>query len=262
MTALLDKQRVRASFAKASASYDEMATLQRKVGRQLFACIPSQENSKILDLGCGTGFFTQLVAAANQDADVYALDLALSMLGKTKSRENCCDVSLVCADAEQLPFVDNSMQLLSSNLALQWCQNLGLLFTGVHRVLENQGSFVFSTFGPNALNELKSAWAKVDAYPHVNDFCSEKVLRYALEEAGFCDIQIKSETYESKYKTVLDLMRELKGIGARNANLARKKTLTSKGDLLRLQDAYSEDAVSGIKASFEILYVVARVRKG
>jgi len=262
MTAdLLDKQRVRASFAKASDSYDGMATLQRKVGRHLFASAPVQEKSEILDLGCGTGFFTQLIAEANLAANIYALDLALPMLNKTKSRDQCNKVALVCADAEQLPFAGNRLQLVSSNLALQWCQNLESLFAGIHRVLEDEGCFVFSTFGEGALKELKKAWAEVDDYPHVNDFCSDIVIQAALENAGFVDIQIESQTYYSEYQSVLELMHELKGIGAHNVSLARKKTLTSKGDLKRLFSAYPEEIGGGIKASFEIIYVVAKARK-
>ena len=262
MTAgLLDKQRVRASFAKASNSYDGMAALQRKVGKHLFSRMSVLEKFEILDLGSGTGFFTQLIAEANQAANIYALDLALPMLHKTRNREQCKKVALVCADAEQLPFIDNSMQLVSSNLALQWCQNLEPLFAGIHRVLENEGSFVFSTFGEGALKELKKAWAEVDDYPHVNDFCSDVVIQAALEKAGFFDIQIESYTYYSEYKNVLDLMRELKGIGAHNASLARKKTLTSKGDMRQLFAAYPEESGGGIKASFEIVYVVAKAGK-
>ena len=261
MAVLLDKQRVRASFAKASDSYDGMATLQRKVGRHLFSRISVLKTFEILDLGCGTGFFTQLIAEENQAVNIYALDLALPMLHKTKNREKCEKVALVCADAEQLPFIDSSMQLVSSNLALQWCQNLEPLFAGIHRVLEDEGSFVFSTFGEGALKELKDAWAEVDDYPHVNDFCSDVVIQAVLESAGFFDIQIESQTYYSEYQSVLELMRELKGIGAHNVNLARKKTLTSKGDMKRLFAAYPKELGGGIKASFEIIYVVAKVRK-
>ncbi|NOQ15568.1 MAG: malonyl-ACP O-methyltransferase BioC [Methyloprofundus sp.] len=261
MAVLLDKQQVRASFAKASNSYDAMAALQRKVGQHLFSGLSIDEKTHILDLGCGTGFFAQLISKSTRETHIYALDIALPMLAKTKKREQCENVRLVCADAERLPFIDNSMQLVSSNLALQWCQNLDQLFAGVHRVLKKDGCFVFSTFGVNALKELKAAWATVDDYPHVNEFCSELIIRTALEKQGFCDIQIESHTYRSEYKSVLDLMRELKGIGAHNANQARKKTLTSKGDMKRMFTAYPEELDGGVKASFEIIYVMAKAEK-
>jgi malonyl-CoA O-methyltransferase len=252
---------VRASFAKASDSYDGMATLQKKVGVQLFNNISNIETSQILDLGCGTGFFTQLIAESNREANIYALDLALPMLNKTQKRKQCKDVLLICADAEQLPFIDNSMQLVSSNLALQWCHSLELLFTGIYRVLKNEGSFIFSTFGANALNELKVAWAAVDDYPHVNEFCSELVIRTALEKVGFIDIKIENYKYYSEYQSVLALMRELKGLGAHNVNQERKKTLTSKGTMNRMIAAYPKEVSGGIKASFEIMYVTAKARK-
>jgi malonyl-CoA O-methyltransferase len=231
---LLDKQRVRASFAKASNSYDAMAVLQRKVGLHLFDNISITEKTEILDLGCGTGFFTQLIAKSNQDADIYALDLTLSMLDKTKSREQCKNVRLVCADAEQLPFIDNSMQLVSSNLALQWCQNLEQLFSGVHRVLGKNGSFVFSTFGVDALNELKSAWAMVDDYPHVNEFCSKFMIQSDLEKAGFIDVQIEPEDDEIAAPSE-HLPERAKALGILNKTLFGNKC---DGEIERIQLHY------------------------
>ena len=167
-------------------------------------------------------------------------------------------MSLVCADAENLPFITESMGAVTSNLALQWCLNLEGLFSGVHRVLQPNGLFAFSTFGATALKELKAAWENVDDYPHVNEFYSESVLESALQIAGFVDIKIETKVYVSEYESVWHLMRELKAIGAHNVSHTRRKTLTSKGQMQAMIAAYPVDSAGRVRASFEILYIKAR----
>jgi len=253
----LDKQQIRRSFAKASKSYDGMANLQRKVGRELIKQVSLPEQASVLDLGCGTGFFTQQLIEKVGLKNIVALDLAVPMLLQTRSRLVEYDISLVCADAEALPFVDESVDSVVSNLALQWCMGLDDLFVDVQRVLRPKGSFIFSSFGASALHELKEAWANVDNYRHVNEFCSVAEVSEKLQQAGFHEVQVVTKTYMSQYPDVLNLMRELKAIGAHNVSHQRNKQLTSKRQLQALISAYPKEVNGGVKASFEIIYAQA-----
>ncbi|GAW85967.1 malonyl-CoA O-methyltransferase [Bathymodiolus platifrons methanotrophic gill symbiont] len=255
----LDKRQIRQSFANAAQSYDAMATLQRKVGHELIAKLAMPHEAMVVDVGCGTGFFTQQLRDRALLENILALDVAMPMLLKARQRLDDISIPLVCADAEQLPFASHSIDGLVSNLALQWCQGLGEMFADVFRVLRANGSFVFSTFGESALCELKAAWAAVDDYPHVNDFCNLSLIKQHLQAAGFVDVQLESRVYQIKYNDVIELMRELKGIGAHNVSQARNKTLTTKGQLQVLVAAYPKDDDGKITASYEIIYVQAKV---
>jgi len=253
----LDKRQIKRSFAKASKSYDGMASLQRQVGRDLIKQVSLPEQANVLDLGCGTGFFTQQLIEKVGIKNIVALDLALPMLLQTRARLGEHHISLVCADAESLPFVDESVDSVVSNLALQWCMGLDDLFVDIRSTLKREGRFIFSSFGASALYELKAAWAKVDDYRHVNEFYSASEVNEKLQQAGFHKIQIVTKTYISQYPDVLNLMRELKGIGAHNVSHQRNKQLTSKRQLQALISAYPKEVHGGIKASFEIIYVQA-----
>jgi malonyl-CoA O-methyltransferase len=257
-TVALDKKQIRQSFANAAQSYDAMATLQRQVGRELIARLSLPHESLVLDVGCGTGFFTQQLRDRALLKNIVALDIAMPMLEKTRQRLNDNFVPLLCADVEQLPLANSSVDALASNLALQWCSDLGALFAGVQRVLRADGLFAFSTFGESALCELKSAWAEVDDYPHVNDFSSLLEIKQRMIAAGFVDVQLERRIYQVKYTSVIELMRELKGIGAHNVSQGRNKQLTSKGHLQSLLAAYPASADGKIIASYEVIYVLAK----
>ncbi len=251
----LDKKLIRRSFANAAESYDGMANLQRQVGRELIKQVLSAEHSVILDVGCGTGFFTEQLFNKLTAVDIIALDIAEPMLLKVRQRQLGESLQWVCADAESLPFVAGCVDSVVSNLALQWCQELKGTLVGMQRILRSGGQLVFSTFGASALCELKAAWALVDDRPHVNEFCSVQDIEAMLQVCGFENIEVLSHIYHSKYANVLELMRELKGIGAHNVNQARNKQLTGKGRLQVLAAAYPQDELGKITASFEIIYV-------
>jgi len=255
---VLDKKQMRQSFGRASQSYDGMAILQRQVGRELVNKVSLANDALVLDVGCGTGFFTRQLREVAGLENILALDIALPMLLKTRQRAECANVPLICADAEQLPLIDRCVAGVVSNLALQWCANLEAMFADIKQVLQSEGQFVFSTFGTSALHELKTAWAVVDDYPHVNEFCVMEEIGEKLQAAGFIDVCLERRIYQSKYANVIELMRELKGIGAHNVSYQRNKALTSKGQIQAMCAAYPVDADGQITASFEIIYVQAR----
>jgi malonyl-CoA O-methyltransferase len=275
----LDKAKIRQSFAAASLTYDGVAELQRTVGKALLAaCDAESLVGTLVDLGCGTGFLTakllseqvgyasrtMILAEENGTRcvpyrSVIALDIALPMLQVTRTKlADAPNVGYLCADAEQLPLAEQVVNGVFSNLALQWCVNLEAVFTDIKRVLKPGGRLVFSTFGPQTLQELKSAWAEVDAYKHVNEFYSEQQMAHFLRLAGYTEIQIETKRHISSYGSVWDLMKELKQIGAHNVIAGRNKSVTTKTQMQRMIEAY-ERHQSGdrIAATFEVIMVSA-----
>lgn len=258
--ALLDKAGVRRSFAAAADSYDSAATLQRRVAVSLLQKFPLQTlDGRILDLGCGTGFLTRQFMTDYVDQSVIALDIALPMLRTARRKTQDLPVDYLCADAEKLPFADNSLQQIYSNLALQWCQDLSAVLTDMRRLLRPGGQLVFSTFGPATLRELKAAWAAVDDFAHVNDFYSLEQIRGFLKVAGWEAVTVESVVYQLRYSSVPTLMRELKDLGAHNVNQTRNRRLTTRSQLqhmvLNYEAAMADDEII---ASYEIILVRGR----
>lgn len=256
--ALLDRNRIRRSFAAAASGYDAVAVLQRRVGEQLLQAFPAGAGAGVtLDLGCGTGFIAERLLQVHGAAELLAVDLALPMLQVSRSKLAARPIHYVCADAERLPLADSCVAQIYSNLALQWLEDLPTLFRELHRVLQPQGLLQFTSFGPATLMELKQAWHAVDAAVHVNQFETGERLNAALAAAGFEIMVAESVIEQCHYGSVLELMRELKGLGAHNVNHGRKTAPTTRTELERMMRQYPQ-AADGIVASYEIFYYQAR----
>ena len=256
----LTKTGIKRAFTAASSTYDSAAGLQRKVGLELLKTIDAKLLSgTLLDIGCGTGFLTaEILERFNHDS-ITALDIAWTMLKTTQQKLALYNqVHYVCADAEQLPFGEQCLDGVFSNLALQWCSDLDGVFSSIRRALKPGKPLVFSTFGPQTLSELKSAWASVDSYQHVNSFYSEAELRQFLVTAGFKNIQLLSVCYSSSYSSVLALMQELKQLGAHHVVKGANKQITTKTAMQQMISAYQKQGENDqILATFEVISITA-----
>ena len=147
------------------------------------------------------------------------------------------------------------MDLLFSNLALQWCLDLDQTFNEFRRVLKPGGLLMFTTFGPDTLRELRSCWSQVDGYTHVNNFFDMHDVGDALVRNSFAEPVMDMELLTMTYKDVPSLMRDLKTIGAHNVTQGRSRKLTGKGRLQRVNAAYEQYRSDGVlPVSYEVVY--------
>lgn len=257
---LLPKQTITQAFNQAAARYDDVANLQRRVADGLLQQL-SHLNlivDRALEVGTGTGYLTAGLSKALPDAQLLGIDIAERMIKKTAgkmSQQDSC--YCVCADTDLLPLIDASVDLVVSNLALQWCSDLLNTFNEYQRVLMSKGQLLFTTFGPGTLNELRASWACVDDDVHVNNFVDIDTIKSALRVSGFVVDDLTVEPVKLFYSDVTNLMGRLKLLGAHNINQGRARGLTGKYKFKKMIDAYESYRESEIPASYEVIYVRA-----
>ena len=257
---VIDKARVRAAFDRAAQTYDAAAVLQKLVRDEMFSRLDLIKIAphRILDAGCGTGHGSFELQKRFKAAQVFSLDLAMGMLEKTHAQQSLLNKlfrpkRLICADIENLPIADNSMDVVWSNLAIQWCNDLDKSFTGVARLLKPNSLFIFSTFGPDTLKELRAASNNGDT--HVSRFIDMHDIGDALTRHGFNAPVLDVERYTLTYDNVRAVMQDLKSIGANNATRGRGRGLTGKGFFKQLAVQYEQFRVAGkLPATFEVIY--------
>lgn len=255
----IDKRRARQSFGRAAHSYDESAALQRLVGERMLTKLEAVrlEPQRILDIGTGTGGAISPLMQRFRGARLLALDFALPMLGRARRRGRWLRRPVcICGDFEQLPLADASIDLVHSSLAFQWANNLPRVFAECRRVLRPGGLFVFSTFGPDTLKELRTAWAEVDGASHVSPFIDMHDVGDMLGGTGFADPVMDADWVTMTYGDVKSLMVDLKGIGAGNATAGRQRTLTGKGRMAAFAASYEafRDPKQRLPATYEVVY--------
>jgi malonyl-CoA O-methyltransferase len=253
----LDRAQVRASFDRASATYESAAGLQARVAAELLERLDSfaLEPRVVLDLGAGTGRTTRELKRRYPRANVIALDLAAGMLREANRHQmRWRRFERVCGDAQRLPLAGASVDLVFSSLMLQWCE-LDAAFGEVRRVLKAGGFFAFSTFGPATLSELRSAWAQADGHNHVNHFIDMHDVGSALMRAGLSEPVLDVDRIELDYPDARTLMRDLKSIGAHNVTAGRPRALTGRARLVCMEHAYEAYRREGaLPATYEVIY--------
>ncbi|WP_419210446.1 malonyl-ACP O-methyltransferase BioC [Providencia manganoxydans] len=230
-----EKQKIASAFGKAAKRYDSIAYYQQNSGHQLLDLLASAQVNlaakKVIDVGCGTGFFSQIIKA--QGAEVTALDLSSGMLDV--ARQKNAAKQYICADMEALPFADQTFNVVFSNLAIQWCSDLSLALTELHRVTKSGGVIVFTTLAEGSLSELSQAWARLDGYSHVNAFLSFEQITASCQPWQH---QLLLQTDKLHFPDLARLLNSLKGIGATHLTAGRRGGLMTRQRLHRLESAY------------------------
>jgi len=148
--------------------------------------------------------------------------------------------------------------MVFSNLMLQWCPEPDPVLVEVRRVLRGQGVFLFTTLGPDTLNELRSSWAAVADHDHVHPFIDMHDIGDALIRAGFVEPVMDVERLTLTYEDVRTLMQDLRSIGARNASSERPRGLLGPRRLAAVVQAYERFRRDGrLPATYEVVYGTA-----
>jgi len=246
----IDLRALRRSLDRAAATFDAAAVLQAEVRERLLERLSyvAFTPTTVLDLGCRTGRGARALAGRYPQAEVIAVDLSVAMLRQAGEPP----FARVCADHAWLPLRDASVDLLFSNLALPWCDDLDAAFREFRRVIRPNGLVHFTTLGPGTLCELRAASG---GGPDGHALAEMHDIGDGLLRAGLAEPVLDVEHYTLTYRDVAALMRDLRAIGAGNVSAARSRGLTGRSRLATLASAYEPMRREGVlPASCEVVF--------
>ena len=261
----VDQRQVRRNFARAAATYDQVAVLQREVGSRMLERLDYVriEPKRVLDLGCGTGASLSALHERYPAIPLVGVDLSEPMLRAGQAQRSRLRwlrpflrgkrPPLLAADAAALPLPSQSIGLLWSNLMLHWLDDPLPVLREMHRVLALEGLLMFSTLGPDTLKELRASFG--DGYAHTQRFTDMHDYGDMLVACGFADPVMDAEILTLTYASFDDLLADLRRSGSNCAMRARRPGLMGRSAWAATRAAYEQLQRSGrLPATVEVVY--------
>ncbi len=255
---MVDKQLISSCFSRMAPEYNESAFLQQEIGARLLDNLDLMaiDPKVVLDLGAGTGQASGELLQRYRKSQVIAADFSIEMLQQVPQPRFRHKPVRLCADAELLPLMDDCVDLVFSNLMLQWCDPLLSCLQEVKRTMKAGGLFLFSTFGPDTLVELRTAWQEANGEDYMHPFMDMHDIGDALISVGLTEPVIEMEKLNVNYSGVMKLMQDIQCIGASNTMQQHTQKPTEKQALDAMEKIYREKFASGdsLPATFEVIY--------
>jgi SAM-dependent methyltransferase len=128
----------------------------------LQAMLPEMRGRKVLDLGCGFGWFCRWARAQGAES-VLGIDVSERMLARASETTPDTAIGYLRADLESLALAPAAFDLAYSSLALHYVRDLGRLLAEIHRALVPGGSLVASVEHPIYTAPRNPGWSRDDA---------------------------------------------------------------------------------------------------
>lgn len=272
---MVNKVQVQKNFGKYAVTYDQYAVIQKEMARELLEIIRRTGRCfrNILEIGCGTGFLTELLACEYPEAQITATDIAPEMITVAKEKLAIFpNISYFTADGENLSRQENirpsqQFDLIVSNAVFQWFSDYKGAFTQFHYYLEHKGYLIFSTLSSGTFKELyvclkegreditTCRQAKRES-AEKEPFIENKYLENLMKSTGFKNIGLEETTKLEYFESCRDFLKSLKMIGAHNYlsdELSAKGLGSGIFSLIKNYDALFSGE-KGVPATYQCLY--------
>ncbi|QHG92505.1 methyltransferase domain-containing protein [Coxiella endosymbiont of Amblyomma sculptum] len=252
---VLDNQAITKALESVSENYESVGILcviaNRLLDRLDFIRL---DPVRVVDFGSRTGYTTRALLNRYKNSDVVSLDFSLSLLKSSKKCFRSRLPKMLVAEYTLLPFSDQSVDLIFSNLTFQWSSDLQKTLLECKRILKPEGFLLFSTVGPDTLKELRESFS--DEKQHVHSFYDMHDIGDILTQLHFIDPVVDVDYLTVRYSSVLQIIVDLKSIGAHNVAQNRARGLMGKSQWEKMLQAYEKyrDENCLIPVTIEVVY--------
>lgn len=260
---LTENQRpIKGQFNTYAHRYDKHAIIQKKMAYHLLGQVNTKPTS-ILDIGCGTGLLTRLLANKFPDAKITAVDSSARMIALARQKLSNTNTQFILQDVEKLDLI-NKYDLITGNAVIQWFSHPEITIKKLAGKLNSSGTFLTATFGPETFCELKGIFKRVEdslglenAQHHLN-LPSVQHLRDIFTLASLGKINIFEKIERIHYLSCKDFLHSVKYMGASYSNNSYSIG-TMRKVLLKVMKEYDQSFRSdmGVYATYHIIYILS-----
>ncbi len=242
----LDKNLISKRFKKSLATYSKNAVVQKHMTQRLGTFLKEfalQKFGNILEIGCGTGFFTEYFTENFE----YTKYVANDIIPECQEYMNFIspEIKFEEGDIEQIE-IEGKFDLIVSNASLQWTEDLGLLLKKLENMLNDEGILAFSIFGEKNLEQMATLVNKSLRY-------------YPLEKlkellSDYDVLLIRDEVIKLNFESPLSVLKHLKYTGTN----AVSEFVWSKTRLREFESDYKKHFSSseGVYLTYHPVYVI------
>jgi malonyl-CoA O-methyltransferase len=220
-------------FDRAAKDYKKNAVMQLNIADELIdqLSVIKIKPNKILDIGSANGILNNKLTKLFPAAKIVNLDISIEMLKESKKEDSFIkslfgkkNILRINGDMDQMPFADESFDLIITSSSIQWSDDVKKLFNAISNILNTGGLFIFSTFMDGTLNELDglSDELLINKFLNIHDYA------FCLSSNSLMDPVLTTDTYQLKYKNPKEALLDLKKLGVTKSN-SLKKGLRGKG---------------------------------
>ncbi len=249
----INKGLVARRFSKAAGTYARESTIQQQIAQKmnglLRQSIPTASCRRIVEFGCGTGFYSRLLLHTLQPEQLWLNDICPNM------KDYCMDILLqgavfVPGDAERISFPDNTA-LITSCSTLQWFEAPEQFFKKCHEALDREGYLAFTTFGASNMRQVNLLTGTGLTYHSPSEL--EEWLR-----PMFRIIHSEEERLTLPFETPMQVLYHLKQTGVTGTG----RHSWSRSDLHTFCRQYTEQFGTGnsVPLTYHPIYIIAQKR--
>jgi len=233
------------NFSKNAKTYDAYANLQKISAHMLLDNLPSHPISSILDLGCGTGLYTEKLCEIFKKAHITAIDFAPSMIEYAKQKTHL-NVHWILSDIETYER-QNQYDLITSNACFHWLSDLSPILKKYKATLSKRGTLLFSYFGPQTFYEWQKILSTTISAARFQTLADiQSAMKPLFPKTYFKEILV-----QKCYPSLLDLLKAIKYTGTKGAHL----NMTWSPTLIRRLEASYIAMWGEIRATYQIFCI-------
>lgn len=250
---MIDKNKIKANFSKYAKYYDMYCNIQRLSAKRLIGYIDTGSFGKIIDIGCGTGNYTEMLRDKFPFAEIKAVDISKEMVEIAREKLKDKNVKFYVCDGEKLKGKQR-YELITSNVCFQWFEDLDEALLLYNDLLIENGYILFSIFGPLTFKELEYSLCNLfgaDIDISSNSFKDKEYIKSIMQKI-FSDVIVEEIIYKERYNSLCQLLESIKYTGSKGDGL-KKNTFWTPEMIARLDMIYRKE-FNDITATYQLFF--------